>query len=89
MLQGVKRTVFGEVPFDYAAGQALIVTTAMPGVSRILKADALRPYLGVIIEFDIAVLRDIFMQLSHRLPQQNTAQHEAFVIDIDAQLSRC
>lgn len=89
VLQGVKRTVFGEIPFDYAAGQALIVTTAMPGVSRILKADALRPYLGVIIEFDIAVVRDVFMQLSHRFPQQKTAPHAAFVIDIDAQLSRC
>lgn len=66
VLQGTKRTVFGDIPFDYSAGQALVVTTTMPGVSRIIEADALHPYLGIIVEFDMVILRDVFIQLSQR-----------------------
>ncbi|HCU16354.1 MAG: AraC family transcriptional regulator [Enterobacteriaceae bacterium] len=89
VLQGTKRTVFGDMPFDYSAGQALVVTTTMPGVSRIIEADALHPYLGIIVEFDMVILRDVFIQLSQRPIQKNESSHAAFVVDTNESLYRC
>ena len=55
VVQGAKWTTFGDKRYDYRAGQALVVSVEMPAFSRVAQASAAKPYLGVIIEFDLAV----------------------------------
>lgn len=87
--QGAKRTVFSHKTLDYATGQALLVTTTLPGVSRIRQASASVPYLGAVLELDVAVLRDVYLRMA---PVSRPAAHGdggAIVIDLDEPLLRC
>lgn len=87
--QGAKRTVFGDTPFDYGAGEALIVSTTIPGVSRIRRATAGAPYLGVIIEFDVAILRDVYLDMAPPPAPSTASAHAAFVVKLDVRLRNC
>ena len=87
--QGAKRTVFGDTPFDYGAGQALIVSTTIPGVSRIRQATAAAPYLGVIVEFDVAILREVYVQMVPPPAPSKGSGHVAFKVDLDERLRDC
>jgi hypothetical protein len=59
VVQGAKWTTFGDRRYDYRAGQALVVSVEMPALSRVAKASPSEPFLGVVIEFDLAVMRDV------------------------------
>ncbi|WP_413739028.1 AraC family transcriptional regulator N-terminal domain-containing protein [Sodalis sp. RH21] len=87
--QGAKWTTFGDRRFDYGAGQALVVSVEMPALSRVVAASAQQPYLGVVIEFDLAVMSDVM----HRIdtPPQAAAQVDrgVFVSDFDGPLADC
>jgi AraC-like DNA-binding protein len=87
--QGAKRTVFGSTPFDYDAGRALIVSTTMPGVSRIKQATAVAPYLGAVIEFDAAILRDVYLDMAPPPAPATASTHAAFVVELDQRLREC
>jgi AraC-like DNA-binding protein len=89
VVQGAKRTVFGETPFDYSAGQGLIVSTTIPGVSRIRQATAVAPYLGVIIEFDAAILRDVYLDMVSPPAPSTASVHAAFTVELDERLRDC
>jgi AraC-like DNA-binding protein len=57
--QGAKWTSFGEERHHFHAGQALVVSLEMPSVGRITQASPAEPFLGAVIEFDLALLRDL------------------------------
>ena len=44
--QGAKRVVLGKQAFDYAAGQYLIVSVALPLTSHVMQASTTEPFLG-------------------------------------------
>src|ERR1700722_20738012 len=56
VVQGAKSTIFGDQRYDYGAGQALVVSVEMPAFSRVAEASPTEPYLGIILEFDLAVM---------------------------------
>jgi AraC-like DNA-binding protein len=88
VVQGAKSTTFGSKRFDYKAGQALIVNVEMPGCSIVTEASEREPYLGVIIEFDLAIIRKLVEDLD--IPAANgTAEGGAFVASLDASLMDC
>src|ERR1700677_3381667 len=58
VLQGAKWATFGEKKYDYRAGQALIVSLEIPSFGGIAQASADRPYLGIMIEFDLTIMRE-------------------------------
>ena len=64
-VQGAKRAIFGGQRFDYGAGQALLVSVEMPALGTVAQASPSEPYLGVIIEFDLAVMREVLAAFGH------------------------
>ncbi len=57
--QGAKTAIVGDRPLDYRAGQALMATVAVPGAGWVAEASPGAPYLGVLVEFDLATLREV------------------------------
>ncbi|WP_213775833.1 AraC family transcriptional regulator [Bradyrhizobium sp. dw_78] len=57
--QGAKQITLGDAVFDYAEGQALVVGVELPAFGSVTRA----PYLGMTLEFDTAVLREVLEKL--------------------------
>jgi hypothetical protein len=57
VLQGSKWSRFGDRRIDYAPGQALVVSVDTPALSRVFEATPKKPFLGIVLEFDLALLR--------------------------------
>ncbi len=89
VVQGAKWAIFGEKRLEYKAGQALVVSVEMPAFGTVYEASPAEPYLGVIIEFDLAVMREVMDSLS-LLPRQNAeVGRGVFVTDFDGPLADC
>jgi len=88
VVQGAKWTMFGETRFDYQAGQAMVVSVEIPAFSTIVEASPSEPYLGVIIEFDLALMREV-MDSVETLPKASDAGRSVFVTDFDGPLADC
>jgi len=96
VVQGAKWTIFGNQRFHYRAGQALVVSVEMPAVGRVVEASRTEPFLGIVVEFDLAVMRDVFEGLAtteganHPEAGANgESAHGVFVTDFDGPLADC
>jgi AraC-like DNA-binding protein len=89
VVQGAKWSTFGDKRFDYRAGQALVVSVEMPAFSRVVEASPGEPYLGVIIEFDLAVMRDVMEELDTPPKGNRDVGSGVFVTDFDDALADC
>src|ERR1700733_7872137 len=63
VVQGGKRTAFGDTRFEYRAGQALAVSVEMPAMGRVIEASHAKPFLGLVLEFDLGVMHEVMRQL--------------------------
>lgn len=63
VLQGAKEIHFGESRFDYGAMECLMVTIELPAKGRIVEASREAPFVGVTIDLDVAMLREVFEQM--------------------------
>jgi AraC-like DNA-binding protein len=88
VVQGAKWVMYGNKRFDYRAGQALVVNVEMPLFGRVAEASPSQPYLGVIIEFDPAVMREVWAGLNRPLEQRD-GESGLFVTDIEGPLADC
>jgi AraC-like DNA-binding protein len=88
-VQGAKWAIFGNKRFDYKAGQALIVSVEMPALGRVAEASPTEPYLGIIIEFDLAVMRDVMEGLDTPPKPSGDVGCGIFVTDFDGPLADC
>lgn len=59
ILQGAKETTIGERRFDVVAGHCVVVSHDVPVLARIREASPEVPYLALVIELDLAVLRSL------------------------------
>jgi AraC-like DNA-binding protein len=59
ILQGRKKTSFGERTLDMGAGECLLVSHDLPVVSRITQA----PYLALLLDIELDVLRGLYDEL--------------------------
>lgn len=59
ILQGAKETTLGERRFDVAAGHCVVVSHDVPVLARIRQASPEAPYLALVIELDLEVLRTL------------------------------
>ncbi len=89
VVQGAKWTTFGDKRYDYGPGRALVVSVEMPAFSRVAKASPAEPYLGVVIEFDLAVMRDVMASLDTPPRPEGNFGHGVFVTDFDGPLADC
>lgn len=89
VVQGAKWSMFGDRRYDYRAGQALVVSVEMPAFGRVVKASPAEPYLGVVIEFDLAVMRDVMERLDTPPRPETHLEHGVFVTDFEGPLADC
>ncbi len=87
VVQGVKWAQFGGQRLDYRAGQALVVCVEMPLFGRVAEASPHEPYLGVIIEFDLAIMREVLEQLTPAPP--HSERSGVFVVGVTGPVGDC
>ncbi|MCB1348574.1 MAG: AraC family transcriptional regulator [Maritimibacter sp.] len=69
ILQGSKSTAIGDRTVRLRPGDALLVSHALPVVSRITEASRAQPYLALILDLDFELLRGLHAQLGDALPR--------------------
>jgi AraC-like DNA-binding protein len=89
VVQGAKWAVFGDRHMDYRAGQALIVSVETPALGRVAQASPTEPFLGIIIEFDLAIMREVADALGTPAPGGEGPGSGVFVTDFDGPLADC
>ena len=89
VVQGAKWSIFGDQRFDYRAGQALLVSVEMPAIGRVAQASPSEPFLGLVIELDPAVLRDVVDGLDSVPRSSGDLRGGVFVTDFDGPLADC
>ncbi len=67
VVQGAKWTAFGYRRFEYRAGEALVVSIEMPAMGSVTDATPAMPFLGLVIEFDLGVMREVMEGLAGTL----------------------
>jgi AraC-like DNA-binding protein len=73
-VQGAKWAVFGERRYEYRAGQAIVITVEMPSRGAVSEASPSEPFLGFVIELNVALLHELAEQVpSRRGNRTNTA----------------
>jgi AraC-like DNA-binding protein len=102
-VQGSKWTTFGDRRYDYPAGQALVVSIEMPAHSRIEGASPQEPFLGVVVELDLAVMHEVLEAFDARgagtpvgnppvdgeAPERDLPGHGVFVTNFAGPLADC
>ncbi len=89
VLQGAKWAIFGDRRYDYRAGQALVVSVELPALGRVAEASPDEPYLGVIIEFDLTVMRAVMEGLATQPQPRGDPGPGVFVSDVDGPTADC
>jgi AraC-like DNA-binding protein len=89
VLQGAKWATFGQQQFDYGAGQALIVSLEIPSFGRVADASPSKPYLGLMIEFDLTIMREVIEQLNDPLPASGDIGAGWYVTSFDGPMADC
>jgi len=89
VLQGRKRTSFGDVEFDCRAGEAVLVGIATPGVGRVVQASPTEPYLGLVIELDMATLREVLEEIDAPSTRDDEVRTGIFRVDFEGPLADC
>jgi AraC-like DNA-binding protein len=89
VVQGSKWTTFGDRRYDYPAGRALVVSVEMPAFSRVVQASPAEPFLAIVLQFDLAVMRDVMERLETPPKPEDNLGRGVFVTDFDGPLSDC
>ncbi len=88
-VQGSKTATFGNQCHQYSTGQALLVSVEMPGSGTVTEASPDKPYLGVILELDLAILRAVASELVEAPKPSERLSSGVFVTDFDGPLKDC
>ncbi|MDU4843618.1 MAG: AraC family transcriptional regulator [Leclercia adecarboxylata] len=59
LLQGRKCVTTGAERFDYGPGEAMVIAADVPTTSQITQASLRHPYYSLVLELDIAILREL------------------------------
>lgn len=89
VVQGAKLTTFGNRQFAYRAGQALVVSVETPAFGRVVEASPGKPFLGVVIELDLAIMREVVEALDTLPDSSGAARSGVFVTNFDGPLADC
>lgn len=81
VVQGAKCSMFGGRRYDYRAGQALVVSLEMPGLSRVTRASPSERYLCIVLEFDPAAMREMIESMPAPPPLSSGTGSGIFVTD--------
>src|SRR5215208_1098843 len=84
--QGSKEVLLGDDCYRYDANHYLITAAALPTATRVTGASEERPYLGVVLELDPALVGSVMVEASHPAPQEHAAVRAFDVSPLDAGL---
>jgi len=89
VLQGAKRILSGDRVLDYGENQLLIVTVELPASGQIVEASPEQPYLGLNIDFDPVLMREVMDDLENPPKPSGDGIACVFVQDFDEALQDC
>lgn len=89
VVQGAKQIMTGDRVLDYGENQLLIVTVEIPASGQIVSASRERPYLGLNIDFDPAIMREVMDDMGKPPRPSGEGVAGVFVQDFDAAIEDC
>src|ERR687890_2516501 len=84
--QGSKEVLLGDDCYRYDANHYLITAAALPTASRVTEASVERPYLGVVLGLDPALIGSVMVEAGHPAPGDQTAVRAFDVSPLDSGL---
>jgi AraC-like DNA-binding protein len=84
--QGSKEVLLGDECYRYDANRYLITAAALPIASRVTEASEERPYLGVVLGLDPALVGSVMVEAGHLAPGEKAAVRAFDVSPLDAGL---
>ena len=64
ILQGRKETHLGMRRVSFTAGESLIVSHQLPVISRVTEATEMMPYVALVLELDMGIVRSLYDEVS-------------------------
>lgn len=77
VLQGKKEVALGERRVAMRAGDALIVSHDLPVTTQVLEASQEKPYIAIVIELDMTLVRSLYDEVSEAVPTHSPANSVA------------
>ncbi|MCX5493937.1 AraC family transcriptional regulator [Kaistia dalseonensis] len=87
--QGAKEILFGNERLYYGAMECLVVSMEMPATGRVIDASPESPYVGVTIDLDVTMLREVLEQLETPPAPPASPRPCVFVGKVDEPLAEC
>ena len=84
--QGSKEILLGERRYRYDPAHYLITTAELPIATRITEATPERPYLGVVLTLDPALVGSVILEAGHLVPPRQSAVSAVDVSPLGASL---
>jgi hypothetical protein len=81
--QGSKEVLLGDDCYRYDANRYLITAAALPPATRITGASEERPYLGVVLGLDPAIVGSVIVEAGHPAPGDRAAVRAFDVSPLD------
>lgn len=89
VLRGAKEILFGDDRLDYGEMQCLVVSLDLPASGRIVSASPEEPFIGLTLDLDVTMLREVLEQMEETPEPAATLGPCVFVGDVDEPLSNC
>jgi AraC-like DNA-binding protein len=89
VVQGAKQIMVGDRVFGYREMQSLVVTFEVPALGQITEASKEAPYIGLNIDFDVAILREVMEAMEEPPRPAGEGAAGVFVQDFDGVLADC
>ena len=84
--QGSKEVLLGDDLYRYDADRYLITAAALPTATQVTGASEERPYLGVVLDLDPALVGSVMVEAGHPAPGERAAVRAFDVSPLDAGL---
>jgi AraC-like DNA-binding protein len=84
--QGSKEVLLGDDCYRYDANRYLITAATLPTASRVTEASEERPYLGVVLGLDPALVGSVMVEAGHPAPREHAAVRAFDVSPLDSGL---
>ncbi|MCD2184979.1 AraC family transcriptional regulator [Rhizobium sp. GN54] len=89
VIQGGKEILFGDDMLSYGAMECLVVSVELPASGRIVGASLDAPYIGVTIDLDVTMMREVVEQLDEPPVPSTNPGPCMFVSQVDESLADC
>jgi len=88
-VQGAKEVTFGDSVFDYGEMAFLLVSVEMPAFGRVTRASKERPYIGITIDLDVGIFREVMDELDEAPTPTNDQGIGVFAATLEGGLADC